>query len=318
MSVGSVGYAQSDAPVRATRTPLPVRATQTPLPTQAPTAMPTQRPTYTPYPTYTPMPTYTPVPTDQPTMTPYPTYTPFPTQEVEATATTEIVSLNPPTNTPVPTSTPQWSATQDAQRRAWQQSATATAQSNTPYPTKTPYPTETPQWEQTRAAMATATPYPTATPRPTSTPQWSATQEARRLIWERSATATAVAAQASASTSSGYSPRSFVMNEPSREVTFDQPGIVRVEVYIDSDQDGRLDPSEGISGLYIEAETIDQTWRGEGRSTNGVIIFNVPYGEDLNISIPYLQESQASKASESIDGFVSFALLPPLLPIELP
>ncbi len=93
---------------------------------------------------------------------------------------------------------------------------------------------------------------------------------------------------------------------------------MRVEIYIDYDQDGRLDPTEGISGLQIEAETSSQTWRGVGWSEAGVAILHVPFDEQIYISIPYLQESQSALATEEKDGRVSFEILPPLLPIELP
>jgi len=103
---------------------------------------------------------------------------------------------------------------------------------------------------------------------------------------------------------------------------------LRVEVFTDADQDGILDIGEGVDGMMVDVNALDlaaEHVQG-GYTENGILILEIicPHGVDvantLEISIPYLQETQLLDGADTLENtaVVQFILDTPLLPIQMP
>ncbi len=159
----------------------------------------------------------------------------------------------------------------------------------------TPTPTAIP----TREIPATATPWPTYTPYPSPTPLPPPPR--------------AVPPQ----------PRPAAPVPAALVVQF----TLRVEVFIDGDEDLALDVGEGVEAVRVAAANLRGDYRLEGVTAGGVLVLDIecPPGEPphqaLEVQVPYLQETKLVEIRPEQDGevvVVQFPLPAPILPINLP
>lgn len=103
---------------------------------------------------------------------------------------------------------------------------------------------------------------------------------------------------------------------------------LRIEVFTDADMDGILDIGEGVENVFVDVNSLDRAAEHlqGGYTQNGILILEItcPPGADiataLEISVPYLQETQILEGADSLDetAVVQFILNAPLLPIRMP
>ena len=98
---------------------------------------------------------------------------------------------------------------------------------------------------------------------------------------------------------------------------------LRTFVYVDSNQDKLMSPSEGAEGLEIVI--MDQSYArlGSRYTKEGQAVFCLgggQMGRTLRVDIPYLHQSQTVNISKNLDEDVEvwFRLEPPTLPLYLP
>ena len=157
----------------------------------------------------------------------------------------------------------------------------------------TPTPTAIP----TREIPVTATPWPTYTPYPSPTPLPPTAVPPQPVV------------------------RAPVPVAPIVQFT------LRVEVFIDGDEDLALDVGEGVEAVRVAAANLRGDYRLEGVTAGGVLVLDIecPPGEPphqaLEVQVPYLQETQLVEIRPEQDGevvVVQFPLPAPILPINLP
>jgi hypothetical protein len=156
-------------------------------------------------------------------------------------------------------------------------------------PTQTPRPIDTPIPQTTE--RPTQTPLPTYTPYPTMTP--APTRAVPRLT-------------------------------PTPTTLFS----LRVEVFTDADADGILDIGEGVHNVMVDVNSLDRASAHvqSGYTENGILVLEIicpPETElatALEISVPYLQQTQLLDGIETIDEttVIRFILDAPLLPVQMP
>ena len=195
--------------------------------------------------------------------------------------------------------------------------ATFTATStNQPTATFTSTPTETGTPEPTATFTATATDAP-----PPGTP-WVITVPVVIVIQEQNV-------EVSGGSGSGSLSSYAVTPTPHFSQGFTGFGgsnctyALRTFVYVDSNQDNLMSPSEGAEGL--ESVIMDQSYArlGSRYTKEGQAVFCLgggQMGRTLHVDIPYLHQSQTVNISKNLDKDfeVWFRLEPPTLPLYLP
>lgn len=222
---------------------------------------------------------------------------------------TPTASLTP-TGTLLPTNTATATATATATF-----TATSTNQPTAIY-TYTPSPTETGTLEPTATFTATATEEPPATP-------WVVTVPVVIVIQEQNVEVSA------GSGSSGSLSSQAVTPTPPFSQSFAGFGgsscayALRTFVYVDSNNDKLMSPSEGAEGLEIVI--MDQSYArlGSRYTQEGQAVFCLGSGQlgrTLRVEIPYLHQAQTVNISKSLDEDVEvwFRLDQPTLPLYLP
>lgn len=225
-----------------------------------------------------------------------------------------VTSTATPTASLTPTGTLEPTATFTATATS---TATFTATStNQPTATFTSTPTETGTPEPTATFTATATDAP-----PPGTP-WVITVPVVIVIQEQNV-------EVSGGSGSGSLSSYAVTPTPHFSQGFTGFGgsnctyALRTFVYVDSNQDNLMSPSEGAEGL--ESVIMDQSYArlGSRYTKEGQAVFCLgggQMGRTLHVDIPYLHQSQTVNISKNLDEDVEvwFRLEPPTLPLYLP
>ena len=225
-----------------------------------------------------------------------------------------VTSTATPTASLTPTGTLEPTATFTATATS---TATFTATStNQPTATFTSTPTETGTPEPTATFTATATDAP-----PPGTP-WVITVPVVIVIQEQNV-------EVSGGSGSGSLSSYAVTPTPHFSQGFTGFGgsnctyALRTFVYVDSNQDNLMSPSEGAEGL--ESVIMDQSYArlGSRYTKEGQAVFCLgggQMGRTLHVDIPYLHQSQTVNISKNLDKDfeVWFRLEPPTLPLYLP
>ena len=101
--------------------------------------------------------------------------------------------------------------------------------------------------------------------------------------------------------------------------------MLRIEVFIDADNDLVLDSGEGIQEMVVRVNTLDLVYRTSGQTTAGIAIIPVVCPPDvhdmssLEISIPYLGQTQVVDMSQAGNtAVVQFSHDAPVLPVQMP
>jgi hypothetical protein len=221
---------------------------------------------------------------------------------------TPTASLTP-TGTLLPTNTATATAAATATATF---TATSTNQPTATY-TYTASPTETGTLEPTATFTATATEEPPATPWVVTVPVVIVIQEQNVEVSSGSGSLSSQAVTPTPPFSQGFA------GFGGSTCTY----ALRTFVYVDSNDDKLMSPSEGAEGLEIVI--MDQSYArlGNRYTQEGQVVFCLgsgQLGETLHVEIPYLHQAQTVNISKSLseDVEVWFRLDQPTLPLYLP
>lgn len=175
-------------------------------------------------------------------------------------------------------------------------------------PTYTAYPTYTPFPSPTATVMATYTPYPTYTPAPRVQETGSQPNTAPVTGGANRATDSQPAPAPAAP------PVAPILPTP---VT---PSTLRLEVFLDSNQNGLMDWGEEINDVLVYVTTRQRTWESEAYTQQGealIPLSGLPTAQEVLVLVPYLHRSGVV----SVEGTLitsSIDLTLPVYPAYLP
>lgn len=200
---------------------------------------------------------------------------------------------------------------------------------NTPTQTLTPSPTFTPT--NTSTADPTSTSTMTPTPTQAEVPQETVTTEPPGTPWVVTVPVVIVIQEQNVEADSGSGSLSALAVTPTPSSSQNYTGFggancvdaLRTFVYVDSNDDKLMSPSEGAEGLEIII--MDQSYArlGNRYTEEGQAIFCLgsgQFGRTLRVEIPYLHQAQTVNISKNLDEDVEvwFHLEQPTLPLYLP
>ncbi len=100
---------------------------------------------------------------------------------------------------------------------------------------------------------------------------------------------------------------------------------LRINVFIDIDEDSILDPGEGAHHVLVEIISLDGSWNTTTYTNNGTVVIDAISKVDaLIVNVPYLHQSALVELNNQVSSTTldtlqaDFILLSPLYPVQLP